>query len=88
MYRSAVVFGLYLSFAIAIGAACSNGAPQVPGDDAFTPPSTGGTTGGGNGNGGGGTGGGGGGNGGGNGGTGFNPNLYESPPQASPVPGH
>jgi hypothetical protein len=31
MYRSAVVFGLYLSFALAIGAACSNGSgPQVP----------------------------------------------------------
>ncbi len=39
MYRPAVVFGLYLSFAIAVGAACSNGAPQVPSDDdSFTPP--------------------------------------------------
>ena len=44
MYRSAVVFGLYLSFAIAVGAACSSGSPQVPGDDAFVPPSTGGST--------------------------------------------
>jgi len=45
MYRPAVVFGLYLSFAIAVGAACSNGAPAVPSDDdSFTPPGqTGGT---------------------------------------------
>lgn len=48
MYRSAVVFGLYLSFAIAVGAACSSGSPQVPSDDdgSYTPPgATGGVAG-------------------------------------------
>jgi hypothetical protein len=44
MYRSAVVFGLYLSFAIAVGAACSNGGgPQLPSDvGSYTPGSGGG----------------------------------------------
>jgi hypothetical protein len=47
MYRPAVVFGLYLSFAIAVGAACSNGSPAVPSDDdgSFTPPGQGGNAG-------------------------------------------
>jgi hypothetical protein len=43
MYRSAVVFGFYLSFAIAIGAACSNGSPQLPDIGSFTPAGSGGT---------------------------------------------
>src|SRR4051812_21460907 len=42
MYRSALILGFYLSFAVALGAACSNGQADTPGDDAFTP--SGGTT--------------------------------------------
>jgi hypothetical protein len=35
MHRSAIVFALYLSFAIALGAACGPSQPETPGDDAF-----------------------------------------------------
>jgi hypothetical protein len=42
MHRSAIVFALYLSFALALGAACGQPAePETPGDDAFTPNSGG-----------------------------------------------
>lgn len=44
MYRSALVFGLYLSFALALGAACGGGQPQTPGDDAYDPGSARGGT--------------------------------------------
>jgi len=45
MYRSAIIFGLYLSFAIAIGASCSPPAPlETYGDDDTSSGATGGNT--------------------------------------------
>jgi hypothetical protein len=41
MHRSAIVFALYLSFALALGAACGPSEPETPGDDAFSPNSGG-----------------------------------------------
>jgi hypothetical protein len=35
MHRSAIVFALYLSFAIALGSACGTPGPETPGDDSF-----------------------------------------------------